>query len=263
MSFGEKLFMLRKERGFSQEELAEKVGTTRQAVSRWENNQGFPEIEKLIMLGNVFDVTTDYLLKDDVVNNETNHKGYYVSNEKAEAWILHEQQNIKKLATGIAILICSGIPFLIFRDYVSVALLIGFIFILIGIVCICNVCFTDNDYEFKVLKQKELLFDHTFYETLKGKYTELKKKYIIMMIVLPVSVILGIAGYVIGHYFKLSLTFIFPLYLGILAIGVSMFLYGSTMIDTYELLVYNEEYMRRFSTRLLLKIRNIIDRILK
>ena len=47
MTFGEKLFKLRKEKGLSQEALAEQIGTTRQAVSKWENNQGFPETEKL------------------------------------------------------------------------------------------------------------------------------------------------------------------------------------------------------------------------
>ena len=50
MRFGEKLFKLRKEKGLSQEALAEQIGTTRQAVSKWENNQGFPETEKLLQL---------------------------------------------------------------------------------------------------------------------------------------------------------------------------------------------------------------------
>ena len=63
MGFGEKLFKLRKEKGLSQEALAEKLNTTRQAVSKWENGQGFPETEKLIMIGNVFEVSLDYLLK--------------------------------------------------------------------------------------------------------------------------------------------------------------------------------------------------------
>ena len=43
MSLGEKIFKLRKEKGLSQEALAEQVGTTRQAISKWENDQGFPE----------------------------------------------------------------------------------------------------------------------------------------------------------------------------------------------------------------------------
>ena len=42
MNLGEKIFKLRKEKGFSQEVLAEKLGTTRQAVSKWENNSGCP-----------------------------------------------------------------------------------------------------------------------------------------------------------------------------------------------------------------------------
>lgn len=50
MTFGEKLFKLRKEKGLSQEALAEKVNTTRQAISKWENGQGFPETEKLLMI---------------------------------------------------------------------------------------------------------------------------------------------------------------------------------------------------------------------
>ena len=64
MTFGEKLFKLRKEKGLSQEQLAEQMNTTRQAVSKWENDQGFPEMEKLMMLGNIFSVSIDYLLKN-------------------------------------------------------------------------------------------------------------------------------------------------------------------------------------------------------
>lgn len=65
MTFGEKLFKLRKEKGFSQEALAEKLNTTRQAISKWENNQGYPETEKLLMLSNIFELSVDDLLKEN------------------------------------------------------------------------------------------------------------------------------------------------------------------------------------------------------
>ena len=65
MKLGEKIVKLRKERGLSQEALAEQIGTTRQAVSKWENDQGFPETEKLLQLSNVFEVSVDFLLKDE------------------------------------------------------------------------------------------------------------------------------------------------------------------------------------------------------
>ena len=81
MTFGEKLFKLRKEKGFSQEALAEQIGTTRQAISKWENNQGFPETEKLLQLSNIFEITIDSLLKDEKSSNDVNERGYYVSKE--------------------------------------------------------------------------------------------------------------------------------------------------------------------------------------
>ena len=54
MKFGEKLQKLRKEKGMSQEELAARLHVSRQAVSKWENDQGYPETEKMLMIGNIF-----------------------------------------------------------------------------------------------------------------------------------------------------------------------------------------------------------------
>ena len=65
MTFGEKLLRLRKEGGLSQEELAEKLGVSRQAVSRWENEGVLPDCGNLLELSRLFGVSTDYLLHDD------------------------------------------------------------------------------------------------------------------------------------------------------------------------------------------------------
>ncbi len=59
---GEKLFALQKARGWSQEELADRIGVTRQAVSRWESNTAKPDADKIIALCKLFGVTADYLL---------------------------------------------------------------------------------------------------------------------------------------------------------------------------------------------------------
>lgn len=92
MSFGEKLFKLRKEKGLSQESLAEQLGTTRQAISKWENNQGFPETEKLLQLSNIFETSVDFLLKDEQTSKDINEKGYYVSKEMATAYIANQKK---------------------------------------------------------------------------------------------------------------------------------------------------------------------------
>ena len=63
MNMADRIQHLRKSKGISQEELADKVGVSRQAVSKWESEQSIPDIEKVILLSDFFDVTTDYLLK--------------------------------------------------------------------------------------------------------------------------------------------------------------------------------------------------------
>lgn len=63
MEISEKILQLRKANSLTQEELAEKLNVSRQSVSKWESGQTIPELEKLIALSEVFQVTTDYLLK--------------------------------------------------------------------------------------------------------------------------------------------------------------------------------------------------------
>ena len=65
MKLAEKLFELRKEKGWSQEKLAEQINVSRQSISKWESGQVLPEIEKIIELSKIFQVTTDYLLLDE------------------------------------------------------------------------------------------------------------------------------------------------------------------------------------------------------
>ena len=73
MNIAEKIVLLRKKKGISQEELANKLNTSRQAVSRWENNQSTPDLEKLVALSKYFNVTTDYLLTDSIETSINNN----------------------------------------------------------------------------------------------------------------------------------------------------------------------------------------------
>ena len=62
MILADKIILLRKRKGWSQEELAEQLGVTRQSVSKWEGAQSVPDIQKIIQMSEIFGVTTDYLL---------------------------------------------------------------------------------------------------------------------------------------------------------------------------------------------------------
>lgn len=65
MTFAEKLFTLRKAHGYTQEDVAEKLGVSRQAVARWEAGETTPELKLLHGLCKLFDVSADYLIHDD------------------------------------------------------------------------------------------------------------------------------------------------------------------------------------------------------
>lgn len=66
MAFPEKLYTLRKNKGLSQEQLAESLNVSRQAVSKWESGTAMPETEKLLAISKFFGVSMDYLMKDGV-----------------------------------------------------------------------------------------------------------------------------------------------------------------------------------------------------
>lgn len=66
MILADKLIELRKQHGWSQEELAEKIGISRQSVSKWESGTSIPDLDKVLKLSQIFGVTTDYLIKDEI-----------------------------------------------------------------------------------------------------------------------------------------------------------------------------------------------------
>ena len=74
MNIADRIQYLRKQKGYSQEELADKVGVSRQAVSKWESEQSTPDLEKVIVMSELFEVTTDYILKGIEPVSTTNRK---------------------------------------------------------------------------------------------------------------------------------------------------------------------------------------------
>ena len=74
MNIADRIQYLRKQNGYSQEELADKVGVSRQAVSKWESEQSIPDLEKVIIMSELFEVTTDYILKGIEPVSITNRK---------------------------------------------------------------------------------------------------------------------------------------------------------------------------------------------
>lgn len=75
MSIGEKIVEARRAKNLTQEQLAELLGVTRQSISRWEQNQAYPEMEKILRLSDILGVSCDYLLKENVTKKDCDTVG--------------------------------------------------------------------------------------------------------------------------------------------------------------------------------------------
>lgn len=82
MTFGEKLSKLRKESNYTQEQLADILGVSRQSVSKWELDETYPETEKMIQIGKLFDCSMDYLLKEDITQTNGSKKIFFHKKEQ-------------------------------------------------------------------------------------------------------------------------------------------------------------------------------------
>lgn len=97
MKFEENLRELRKQKGLSQEELAEQLGVTRQAVSKWENGSAYPELDKLMVVCELFHCTMDDLLQGSVKEEDRSLS--------KEVYDRHENQFAKAICTGVVLIL--------------------------------------------------------------------------------------------------------------------------------------------------------------
>ncbi|MBQ7346568.1 MAG: helix-turn-helix transcriptional regulator [Clostridia bacterium] len=117
MILADKIIMLRKKNGWSQEELAEKLNVSRQSVSKWEGGLSVPDMNKIIGMSALFGVSTDYLLKDDLEEvspsetAQTDDAGAMrsVSAEEANRYLDSVERLSKRIALGVMLCILSPV----------------------------------------------------------------------------------------------------------------------------------------------------------
>lgn len=129
MIFADKLIELRKKSGMSQEELAEKLGVSRQSVSKWEGAQSTPDLNRILELSKIFGVTTDYLLKDEMeANTETAEKSISdetepplrrVSMEEANSFLDSNGKRAALTALGVSLCILCVTPMILLEGFCS------------------------------------------------------------------------------------------------------------------------------------------------
>ena len=118
MILADKITELRKKNGWSQEELAEKLDVSRQSISKWESAQSIPDMNRILKMSEVFGVSTDLLLKDDmeitddresIDTVETYGKALAVSMEEAGEFLSFRSRSSGRIATGVLLCILSPV----------------------------------------------------------------------------------------------------------------------------------------------------------
>lgn len=239
MTFGEKIQKLRKEAGLSQEELSYQLGVSRQAISKWERDNGYPETEKIVRMSKIFNVTLDYLLNEEGTQapEAAAEQGIYVSREMADGFLLYQKRKYLKIAIAVGIMVGSLALSFMLSD---ISMLLFMLLWIVGIILLFSVKLADDPY--KKLWKDPLLFDKTVKAELNTAYAE--KKTFLQLFDLSGIALIAVGFLLFPLLASIELNFadtlVFAAGMIVAGIGVFLCIYTSGLIRAYRLLIMNE-----------------------
>ncbi|MCH4888372.1 helix-turn-helix transcriptional regulator [Acidaminobacter sp. JC074] len=261
MILADKIIKLRKQSSWSQEELADKMNVSRQSVSKWENASSIPDLNKILLMAEIFGVSTDYLLKDDIEDVQGVQKDYEpdvwkVTLEEANDYVETKLEMNRLNARGALICIYSIIPLMFFLGLASqgilgitenMALIIGMTSLLLMIVIGVSIFIRSSQLKTDIIKIEEETFelsygvDSIFKEKAKAFRNVYSQKIsigvgLIIMSFMPlmISAMLGQNGLVILSMLCLMLI--------VVGIGVYILVPASIENSAYNCLLSQGEY---------------------
>ena len=227
MSFSENLRVLRKKEEMSQEQLAEKLNVSRQAVSKWESEQGYPEMETLIQISNLFHCSIDQLIKETLVETsleEINFKAMY--DQFYQKFSLRCTIGIGLILLGVSVFLLLAIFFPDGSKTEFIPTVVFLLFVLSGVISFI-IAGTQMD-AFKK-KNYDVPFDlYTMQE--KDRFN---KTFGFAIAFGVASILLGVIIQVLldGLLFEEIANFVFMLFI---SIGVCVFVYFGTQKSKFE-----------------------------
>ncbi len=255
MTFGEKIHILRKNAGLSQEELAEKLDVSRQAISKWERDAGYPETEKIIRMSRLFGVSLDYLLGEDQSGAEEPEEpeayeapeapeahGRFVSEEAARGFL--DQQKRKCLKKGLGL--CAVLLGLacIMSDYRAGEILFV-VLIIAGALLLVSALTSDDMY--RKMRHEPLRLGAGLRERLNAEYLGLSGRAHALGLA---GLAMVLAGFLFPPFIDTGMDYRLDALLtgaGLALAGIGFFLwiYFSGLVKAYRVLIMNEEYRKK------------------
>lgn len=252
MNLSNKIIQLRKQKGWSQEELANQLQISRQAVSKWESGQSIPDTDKIIQLSQLFQVTTDYLLLDqENEKQETNLK--LLTLKQAQEYIAFRKKDSVKMAFATFLCIISPIPLIGFTtlcDYSSfhitenVAVSIGLSFLIIcitiAVILFCLCAFKVKKYEF--LDKEDFVIENGVKEYTLDKRDEYQSRYhLYQMIGIALCILSVLPIFILFNYEFLEGIAVCLLLLFV-SIGCFFFVYAGTYQSALDKILQIGDY---------------------
>ncbi len=200
MTTGEKLAKLRKENNYTQERLAEILGVSRQAISKWESDGAFPETEKLVQISRLYNCSIDYLIKGDTISANTDAKPP-ISNEEVASFKKEANESLKQyLSINLSTCLYTIIGTIVMLLLCMMPIATGVIELSSGSL------FPENDFFFRGFNNsfneiiQEQTVDFNFYDIVFSSSYEVGNFiYLLIFILQIVILIIGIAIYLVNN----------------------------------------------------------------
>lgn len=243
MNFGIKLQLLRKEKRMSQEALAEQLGVSRQAVSKWECGDGYPEMDKLIMISNLFNVSLDYLMKNNE-NSEENIDSLgedcvVLSTTELEDTIRFKEKYGFIIAVAVATIISGVAVANFFNNTMGYAAMMLMIAVAVGTIVVIGII--SGRYEY--LDKKSIRLKPSDLEMLKEKQKKFKTTFAIMIAAGVFFDIAGLAALIAFEDYVLEGT-MSGYFLLAVAFSVFLYIYAGMKEAMYHQLCDNKEFVK-------------------
>lgn len=264
MILADKIIQLRKKCGWSQEELAEQMNVSRQSISKWEGAQSIPDLDKIVRLAEIFGVSTDYLLKDDVAESEIMpdvyepFAGKKVSPEEANRFMSDKKKSGLRVGIGTALCVFSPVTliylagiseFYNISEALAAGIGLGALFLLITIAVVIFILDSNLMEDYKYLKQEE--FELGF--GVKGIVEERKKRNRtihtlcnaggVAMILLGVATLV-VTACIFGETKEMYVIAAVCFMLSLIALATFFFVFAGSETGSYECLLQEGEYSR-------------------
>ena len=269
MVLADKIILLRKKSGLSQEELAFKLNVTRQSVSKWESAQSIPEIEKIVEIGKLFDISIDVLLNDNLQIDEKKEvkeeskKVITVTKSEAQSYIASVNKSKLFFALGVLLSVLSLASFVLVAEvryyYNTLISYYGAVFTAIGlfivfVVSVFSMFYIASNIEaqYKHLKKNDISLDSDAKTYILDEKKKFSNKYFIYNLVGTILCVLAIFPLIVGlcgNFYKTELIFskraiiaCYTLVFMLIPIGTCLCAYVKHLNNAFNRLLRIEQY---------------------